>query len=236
MSRSLSGVAAAIFALSLFWAGAAGAASFDCKAAASRIEKLVCGDPSLDSFDSQLQGAYQGALDRSNHPAGVTERQRAWLKARDACADVTCLTKAYQQQIAALSKLTDEPAICSGSTTPEVEGCAAEYSHRADKELARYVAAARKRLTEETKAGAGTGGGTVAHTLTGFDAAQAAWVSFRKAQCDAVYDWWSEGTIRGTMYQGCWLATTKARSLDVWATWLSFMDDTPPLLARPVGK
>ena len=232
MHKSI-GVAAA-FAAMWLWAGGAHAASFDCKKAASRIEHMICDDPATNALDSQIEGAYLGALDRSNHPADVTERQRAWLKQRDACTDARCLTAAYERQIPLLSNLSDEPAVCPGDTTIEMDRCGAQHSRRADRELARYVAAARKRLLDE--ANSGEDGRTAKMALAGFDAAQAAWTSFRKAECGAVYDWWSEGTIRGAMFQGCWLSVTKSRTTDVWESWLGFMDDTPPLMPKPSQK
>lgn len=215
------------------WGGGAKAASFDCKAAASRIELLICHDADLNSLDSQLEGAYLGALDRSNHPAQVKDLQLVWLKRRDACADAKCLTAAYLKQVGLLSAMSDEPAICGGPTTPEVDACEAEYAHRDDLELGRYVAAARKRLMEEAKDAPNRQGPIRA--LAEFDAAQVAWTAFRKAECDAVYDWWSDGTIRGAMYWTCWQAVTELRTTDVWSIWLNYMDNTQALMPKPVS-
>jgi uncharacterized protein len=220
-------VCAAVVAL----AASAQAASFDCKKAASRIEHLICDDPDLNSYDSQLQGAYAGALDRSLHAAQVTADQRAWLRQRDACADAKCLSPLYQARIAALAKISDPPATCSGETTIEVNQCQAEESRRADRELARYVAAARARLLSE----AGDSDNS-AKALAGLDVSQKAWEAFRKAECDAVYDWWSDGTIRGAMYEDCVQAVTRSRTEQVWQSWLQFMDSTPPLMPRPAQK
>ncbi len=213
-------------------ASAARAASFDCAKAASRIERLICGDVDLDSFDSQLEGAYAGALDRSAHPDRLKGEQRAWLKARDACADVKCLSATYQKRITDLSQVSDEPAACAGSTTPEVNACGAEYAGRADRELARYQAAVRERLAAEAK----DDPSNTKTTLAAFEASQKAWEAFRKAECDAVYDWWSGGTIRGAMYEGCLRSETKARTEQIWRVWLSFEDSTPPLMPKPSEK
>src|SRR5262249_52382773 len=141
-------IAAAAASL-LLVSGAAKAASFDCKKAASRVEHLICDDGDLNSFDSQIEGAYLGALDRSNDPSHVKETQRAWLKERDGCGDAKCMAAAYQRRIAVLSELSDEPPVCSGFTTPEADACGVEHASRADRELDRYVAAVRKQLTEE---------------------------------------------------------------------------------------
>jgi len=215
-------ITAAFAGMLLLCTGGAEAAGFDCDKAASHIEQLVCKNPDLNSLDSQLEGAYLGALDRSNHPQRVKEKQATWLKERNACADEKCMLAAYSRQIQLLSSISDEPPTCSGPSTPEIDACFLEYSGRADRELARYVAAARKRLMDEAKEQPDRQAPKAA--LTGFDASQAAWVAYRKAECGAVYDWWSEGTIRGAMYGGCWQAITKSRTTDIWETWLRFED------------
>jgi uncharacterized protein len=232
MRSSIRYLIGAMIAATLLWTGAAQAASFDCKKAASPIEHRICNDPNLDSYDSQLEAAYLGALDRSIHQAQVTAQQRAWMKERDACADTKCLETAYKRQIETLSKISDEPAICSNSTTPGVNACAAEYSRRNEKELARYLARARQRITQDMGDQFVSAAGK--ETLAEFDKGQAAWVVYRKAECTAVYDQWSGGTIRGAMEEGCWASLTKSRATEIWETWLSYEDSTPPLFPKPI--
>jgi uncharacterized protein len=206
------------------------AASFDCRKAAGRVERLICDDPVLNVLDTQLAAAFAGALDRSSPPAGLKRQHRTWLQTRERCGDAACLTAAYERQIATLAGVSDTPPACHGATTPEINACAAEYSRRADNELRRYLAAARQRLATrdeedpESKA-----------ALAGLDASQAAWEAYRKAECEAVYSWWSGGTIRGAMYQGCWRALTRDRTRAIWEAWLHHTDTTPPLLPEPVG-
>ena len=222
----------AVMLLSGLWGGEAQAAGFDCKKAASRIERLICGDPELNSFDSQLDGAYRGALDRSNQPASVKDRQLAWLKQRDACADVACLSAAYQRQIKVLGAVSDEPPICQrAASTLDVNACGAEYSRRADRELDRYLATARKNLAEELSGEFADPAAKSA--LAEFNAAQKTWEAFRKAECSATYSRYMGGTIRGSMYEGCWREVTEARTHQVWLNWLQFMDRTPPLMPEP---
>lgn len=203
------------------------AAGFDCKKAASRIERLICEDPVLVSLDSQLEGAYRGALDRSNHPARVEAMQQAWLKRRDACADVKCLSAAYSRQIGSLSAISEEPPACTGSfTNGEMNACAEARYGRAESELGRYIAVARNRLVE------GEAPGEKA-VLQEFDASQAAWVAYREAECGAVYSWWSDGPIRFAKHFECMQVVTKARTVTIWSIWLQYADSTPPLLAKP---
>ena len=226
---------AIIGALALVSATPAGAASFDCAKAASRVEHMVCNDPDLTNLDSQLAAAYAGALDRSLHPDAVAAQERAWLRRREDCAAPKCLAAAYVRQIALLGAMSDEPALCADGSTPAVNACAHEYSRRADKELERYLAAARRRIAEEAAADNGQIG-VVKQPPAAFDAAQVAWAAYRKAECEAVYDSWSGGTIRGAMYEGCWRSVTKARTLQVWDTWLTFEDSTQPLMPKPADK
>lgn len=221
------GILAILGGMLLLCCARAEAAGFDCAKATSRLERLICEDPILDSLDTQLDGAYRGALDRSNDPSQLKAMQQAWLKTRDACADATCLSAAYLQQIGILSRVSDEPPICARSMTDdEINACAVEYSRRADSELGRYLAVARKRLLDEASEAS-------KDALREFDASQAAWVAYRKAECGAVYDWWRDGTVRFAMHEECWQAVTKARTATVWATWLGYVDHTPPLLPEP---
>lgn len=231
ISRSIACLVCAFATSALCFTGKAHAAGFDCAKAQSRVEHLVCDDFSLSMLDGQLAAAYAGALDRSVHPEQIAAKQRVWLGERNACPDAKCLSAAYTRQIAYLSRISDKPAACSGSTTPEIDACAAEYARRADKELDRYVAAARKQIAEDLAQDAGSG--STKDTPAAFDASQAAWTAYRKAECAAVYDTWSDGTIRGSMYQDCMERVTKARTTEVWSDWLTFMDDTPPRLPKP---
>jgi uncharacterized protein YecT (DUF1311 family) len=41
------------------------------------------------------------------------------------------------------------------------------------------------------------------------------WVKFRDKDCDAVYNLWSGGTIRGVMYWGCMIDRTKQRTKEL---------------------
>lgn len=228
-------VAGLVAAVTMLSASETSAAEIDCGKAAAGIERLICKDPELRSLDSQLAAAFAGAMDRSNHPAEVRQAQLAWLKTRDTCAsDAVCMGSLYRERIVTLSALSDEPPVCSGSTTPEVDSCAAEYARRADRELARYVAAARKRLSDEAKDD--SNGRSSQDALSQFDKSQATWVAYRKAECEAVYSWWSDGTIRGAMSQDCWLEVTKSRTAAILSSWLQFMDSTPPLMPPPAVK
>lgn len=126
--------------------------------------------------------------------------------------------------VAALLLMAADP--CAGSTTREVEQCLAADLARADAELNRYYAAAVTRLTKERATTA----------LAKLRASERAWIAYRDAECDAVYEWWSRGTIRGAMTLGCRTRITKARAMTIWQNWLTYADSTPPILPKPKGE
>ena len=234
MSKPATPLALALLLSLGLWTGPAHGASLDCKRASTRIEHMICDDVAdLPSLDSQLDGAYAGALDRSLHRDAVKARQLQWLKSRDACADARCLVELYRRRIEVLSHESDEPALCQDGATPAINACAKEHDRRAEAELTRYLAAAVKRLNAEIAEGGDTT--TSRAALAGLEASQKAWQAYQKAECQAVYDWWSGGTIRGLMYSNCLQGLAEARSLWIWQTWLTYPDSTPPLMPKP-GK
>lgn len=69
--------------------------SFSCAGRLARAEKLICESVALSSFDASLAKSYAEALQRSADPAAVKQKQRAWIKERNACADEQCLIAVY---------------------------------------------------------------------------------------------------------------------------------------------
>lgn len=60
--------------------------SFDCAAADSEAEKLVCRDPALAELDRRLADTYRQALDRAGVDADMLEsEQNGWVSGRDDC-------------------------------------------------------------------------------------------------------------------------------------------------------
>ncbi|WP_294339806.1 lysozyme inhibitor LprI family protein [uncultured Sphingomonas sp.] len=112
---------------------------------------------------------------------------------------------------------------CAGSTTRDVEQCLAADLDRADAELNRYYAAATKRLSQQRDTAA----------LAKLRTAERAWIVYRDAECDAVYESWGQGTIRGAMNLGCRITLTEARTATIWRNWLTYADSTLPILPKP---
>jgi uncharacterized protein YecT (DUF1311 family) len=106
-------------------------------------------------------------------------------------------------------------------TTIEINVCAKKEADLAYSVLENYLNKAKERYSSEK---------TVVDTL---NKSQEAWLAYRKAHCDAVYEQWSGGTIRGAMFGGCMLKLTKLRTHVIWQDYLTYMDSTNPLLPEP---
>ncbi len=115
---------------------------------------------------------------------------------------------------------------CSGSTTRDVEQCLAADLDRADAVLNRYYTAAVARLTRDRELTA----------LAKLRTSERAWIAYRDTECDAVYENWKGGTIRGAMSLSCRTALTKARTMAIWQNWLTYADSTTPILPKPQGE
>ncbi|MBB3922042.1 lysozyme inhibitor LprI family protein [Xanthomonas arboricola] len=87
----------------LLGAGGAWAASFDCKQAATAVEKRLCEVPALGHLDDQLDESYRALLDTTPRSAvaGVRDQQRAWLRQRNACAQDAKLDDCLQRTVKA---------------------------------------------------------------------------------------------------------------------------------------
>jgi uncharacterized protein len=98
-----------LFSLAILAAGAlpapALAASFPCAKAAKPDEVAICSHLALNDADVEMATLYQTLLPLlAMGSAGATrDDQKAWLARRQACgADVSCLSSAYADRIAAL--------------------------------------------------------------------------------------------------------------------------------------
>jgi hypothetical protein len=78
--------------------------SFDCAAAHTVAEKLVCKTPGLAAADLALHDYYLRSLAASNE-ASVGPGQRAFISRRNQCATVACITEAYRSRHEELAAL-----------------------------------------------------------------------------------------------------------------------------------
>lgn len=83
------------------------AASFDCKKAQSRVEKMVCADANLSDLDEHLGRYYEGArIELQESEACFKTDQTRWLKSvRNVCSDSTCIKTAYLNRLSELDAL-----------------------------------------------------------------------------------------------------------------------------------
>lgn len=127
--------------------------------------------------------------------------------------------------LAALTLFADQDRStdCRGETTPAVEACLRQDLTKQETELARYHDAALARLRRNS----------AEDVANKFVDSQRRWLSYREAECGAVFADWSGGTIRGTMELDCEIRLTRLRTFAIWAQWLTYPDNTPPVLPRP---
>lgn len=78
-------------------------AVIDCSRARSNAEKLLCSNSNLMKADEKLAFAYRQAIRRGVNPQELIESQRTWVReVRDACNEVECMLRAYQDRTADL--------------------------------------------------------------------------------------------------------------------------------------
>lgn len=103
--RGLTGPCMLLAALLVTGPSAATAQSFDCRMAATAVEKMICADRELATLDEEMARAFAAARKRA--PAGRIG-QAGWLKdVRNHCEDAGCLKNAYRQRIAHLGDLDE---------------------------------------------------------------------------------------------------------------------------------
>lgn len=85
------------------------AVSFDCQQATSFVEKAICQNQTLSDLDDKLDTLYTTLKDGSKKPEILKKQQLKWLtKVRNICQKDTCLEKAYQKRIEALTRMLDK--------------------------------------------------------------------------------------------------------------------------------
>lgn len=91
---------------------AAQAASFDCMKAATNIEKLICSDSTLSKLDEDLSSAYKAAFKNHLQSESIKQKQKQWIRDRNACLDNSCLQTQYKARIAQLSSSANGALAC----------------------------------------------------------------------------------------------------------------------------
>lgn len=111
---------------------------------------------------------------------------------------------------------------CSeADNTYELGLCLAEQLEQQEVELQHYLAEARSRYKDNEL------------IVESIEKAQQSWLVYRLDQCSSIYDIWRDGTIRSIMGLGCSIRMTQLRTHQIWHSYLTYMDSTPPLLPEP---
>lgn len=106
-------------------------------------------------------------------------------------------------------------------TTLYINQCAAMQLASAQAELRQYVEASVTHHADDSE------------LVTAIEYSQQAWEAYVTAHCDAVHTQWRDGSIRGMMALTCKTELTQQRTHTVWASFLTYMDSTPPVLPEP---
>jgi uncharacterized protein len=112
-------------------------ASFDCRKAATSVEKLICGDKELQELDTSMSQRYSQMVspDVSESEQTITD-QRNWIKkVRNKCAAIECLKLAYRERINVLSDTAASFDCSKAVTKMEKLICSDESLRYQDKSL-----------------------------------------------------------------------------------------------------
>ncbi|MDX3774994.1 DUF1311 domain-containing protein [Chromatiaceae bacterium AAb-1] len=125
--------------------------------------------------------------------------------------------------ILSFSALASEESIdCENAmSTLEINQCALMELNTAKTELTRYLDAGYQRYSDDPE------------LIDAIKTAQENWQTYAASHCQSVYTQWREGTIRGVMALSCQIKLTKQRTYEVWESFLTYMDDSPPVLPEP---
>jgi len=79
------------------------AAALDCSRARSNAEKMVCSSSRLALAEERMAYAFREAIRHGADPSALMQSQRRWTtEIRDACNEVECMLKAYEDRTAEL--------------------------------------------------------------------------------------------------------------------------------------
>lgn len=146
-------------------------ASFDCKTAGTRVERLICSNSNLSSLDDALAEIFTTEMETEANP-DLRSSQKAWLAVRNNCKEASCIQHQYEQRIAELS--CNPLSILAGTAIGA--GRCSNFSLRLqERELSSIEERYGKMLADNTD--------NPGHTASVFKNERSAWRSYRAAQC-----------------------------------------------------
>lgn len=134
------------------------AASFNCRKAATEVEKMICGSPRLDLADKKMGIAYQNlrrALSKSEREL-LLDDQRAWLQERDdvllSCTEADCEVQFYQIRIDQLKPIEAAGFNCrKAATSVEKKICRSTLLSHADGRVAKLYKPVKNELRHDQR-------------------------------------------------------------------------------------
>lgn len=133
----------------------------------------------------------------------VFTRAREWLTASLLLAGMAVMPVAHGASAAALAPEQD----CgNAANTLEINACLQKQQEQTEAQLNQVYREVLAQISAESAQP-----DSPAQMKQQFIAAQRAWISFREKDCQAVYTFWSQGTIRNAMYLGCMRSRAEQR-------------------------
>jgi uncharacterized protein YecT (DUF1311 family) len=120
------------------------------------------------------------------------------------------------------SSFSEEVLDCEKAwTTIDVNRCLSIDLSEAEKTMEKYLSKSLERHKDDSV------------SLTSIKESQEFWLNYRDAHCSSVFNIWRDGTVRTAMRLGCKIKSTHQRTTELWQSFLTYIDSTPPLLPKP---
>ncbi len=147
-------------------------ASFECAKANKPVEQLICSDKDLSGLDDTLSDLFSMETDSGEDISRFRTSQRAWLNARNSCADAICIKQQYERRIADLS--CSPKSRMAGSAIGSNQ-CAYFTMRGIERELSQVEERYGRKVSEETN--------NPEYTRRTLLEERKAWRDYRSAQC-----------------------------------------------------
>lgn len=202
--------------------------SFPCSnvGALSHVEKQICGSNQLSRADRVLANIYS-FVQAEIKPEELKSSQLDWLGQRAQCADVQCIYSEYSERITELVGLVNVEKLISYAdsthenapqTMREIQEAEKIKMEVASEEMDVYLAEALIAEVGQRDA---------------IENAQNLWKQYANAHCDNVYESWSGASVRFLEYYRCHKELILERTYVIWRDFLTYADNTPPILPDP---
>ncbi|MFM7266082.1 MAG: lysozyme inhibitor LprI family protein [Cyanobium sp.] len=123
------------------------------------------------------------------------------------------------------------PPCAEAFSTLAMTECLIVEVRRAESELERIVRTAQERLDRERREELRPA--PPRERPIDLAATQRLWLAYRQAHCGNIAQRWRGASLRPVVTAECLLRLSKARSREIWSSYLTFPDGTAPLLPDP---